>query len=486
MRENITLNQVGFIFLIIFTSISLFIFVFWLGFPGYFQEGDIYNSLAGVENNWHPIFIAKLVKRLYLIFGKHSFYLFALNIFAYYAGFAFFITALYLRFNTKLVFFIFSLSFIGNIFFQNFIQYHSFALPMLLWLGLSMVFFQILIPIKTNATRTLFIIATSIVMMFALLWRHNAIISIFPFFIFFVYKYLKTRNTSFFMIKYISLLCGCAFILILMVTILPHLLSSKISNLTSNHIFLHQIAGAVVPSNDATLIPEEWYVKGKNFQDVKELYVKYPLHADPFGVDWEPWLSNKPFKLEELKGLKSIWIAAIWKYPINYWEHISRYFKIMCLQDPAWIFDSDQIQTGPVHPWHKSIANNFKENERKITFSPLRKKIYIFLFNHKLILNHIVGVSFGLGILFVTGMLWVFNFHYRTDILLFSLSTSLSACVSSIVFCIFTPAPDPRYMSPILVLSLVSLLSFLTFLCTIPSKLKSMSSTKGEAQFQDF
>jgi hypothetical protein len=464
MKNILTPNQKAFILLIILSSVSLFSFVFWLGFPGYFQEGDIYNSLAGVANNWHPIFIAKFVQFLYHSFGIHSFYLFALNLFSYYAGFAFFISALYLKFNTKLVILIFLTSLIGNIFFQNFTQYHSFTLSMLLWLGLSMVFFRILVPIKNSALNKLFILLISIVMIFALFWRHNAIISIYPFFILFIYIYLKQRNSNYFIHKYISLLFISAFILIAMVKFHPYLLSSKISNTTANHIFLHQIAGAAVPENDSSLIPEEWYENGKGFQDVKELYNKYPLHADPFNVDWEPWVSNRPFKDGEIKGLKLVWIKAITKYPTNYIKHISRYFKSMWLQKPGWIFDSDQIQIGPVHSWHRGVARHFPKNERKITFSPLQKNIYAFLFKNKILLNHIVGISLGFVIFLTTGFLWAFKHNYRSEILLFSFSTSLSACVSAVVFCIFTPAPDPRYMSPILVLSLVSLVSFITFL----------------------
>lgn len=472
MDSVVTPSQRGFVFLIILTSVSLFSFVFWLGFPGYFQEGDIYNSLAGVANNWHPIFIAKFIKCLYYFFGKHSFYLFALNIFSFYTGLAFFISALYLKFNTKFVIFIFLVSFVGNIFFQNFIQYHSFTLPMLLWLGLSMVFFRILVPIRNSALNTLFTILISIVILFALFWRHNAIISIYPIFILFVYSYLKNRNSNYFIQKYISLLVMSAFVLIAAVRIHPHLLSSKISDTTANHIFLHQIVGTVVPENDSSLIPEEWYENGKGFQDAKKLYEEHPLNADPFNVDWEPWVSNRPFKNGEIKRLKLVWIEAITKYPANYIKHISRYFQAMWFQEPGWIFNPEQIQIGPVHPWHRSVARNFPGNERKITFSPLQKSVYDFLFKNKILLNHIVGISGGFLLFVATGFFWVCKQKYRSEMLLLSLSTSLSACISAVIFCIFTPAPDPRYMSPILVLSSISLLSFITFLSTIPEKLK--------------
>lgn len=349
---------------------------------------------------------------------------------------------------------------------------------MILWLGLSMVFFRILVPIRNKALNSIFILLISLILLFALFWRHNAIISIYPFFILFIYSFLKNCNSNYFIQKYISLLIISAFILIAAVKIHPYLLTSKITETTANHIFLHQIVGSVVAEDDSSLIPVEWYEKGKGFEDVKKLYQKYPLHADPFNVDWEPWVSDRPFKSGEIKGLKSVWIQAITTYPVNYIKHISRYFEAMWLQEPGWIFNSDQIQIGPVHPWHRSVARNFPENERKITFSPLRKKIYSSLFNNKILFNHIAGVSLGFLLFITTGFLWVFKHKYRSEILLFSLCASFSTCISAVMFCIFTPAPDPRYMSPILVLSSIGLLSFLTFLAAT-AKTNTTSETNG-------
>ena len=51
------------------------------------------------------------------------------------------------------------------------------------------------------------------------------------------------------------------------------------SKLASNHIFLWQIAACNVPSNDSSMIPNEWYAEDNNFEDLKELYNNNKLGA---------------------------------------------------------------------------------------------------------------------------------------------------------------------------------------------------------------
>ena len=471
-----------FIALTIITSITLFAFVFWIGFPGYFQEGDIYNSLSVTTDHWHPIIIARFVQSLYFLFGKHSFYLFFLNIFCFYAGFSFFIIALYLRTKNFFWYALFFITVIGNIFFQNFIQYHSFTFPMLLWLGCSMVFFQISVHIRNRYISLALRLLTFIIFFLSLMWRHNAIITIYPMFILFIYVYMKSISSTsltIYTVRFISMMIASALFLVVIVKLHPYVLSDNISKITANHIFLHQIAGMVVPNNDSSFIPQEWYEKNKDFQDVKEMYEKYPTIADPFNVGWEPYNSNRPFKRGTLNNLKILWFKGIIAYPHNYIRHISRFYKEMWFQEPGWIFNSGQIQAAPVHPWHVNIASNFKKNERHIKFSTLKEGIYNFLFKEKILLNHIVGIIIGFVVLFLSCCLWLLP-SFRADVLLFALSTSLSACCTAITVCIFSPYADPRYMSPVLVLSLISLIG----LCAHFVQLGS-SKNNNEQYFQD-
>jgi len=456
-----------FISITILTSIALFAFVFWLGFPGYFQEADIYNYISVTTNHWHPVLIARFLETLYFLFGRHTFYLFALNLFCFYAGFAFFITAFYIRTRNVLAYALFLITLIGNIFFQNFTQYNSFTFPMLMWLGCSMIFFQILVPVKNRYLRMAMKMLTGIVLIFALLWRHNAIISVYPLCILFIYFYLKQKRITSkanYALRFLALLMVSACVLVFGVKAYPYLLAESMSKNMADHVFLHQIAGMVVPANDHSFIPQTWYVNGKNFQNVKERYAKYPQNADRFNDEWKLSNSERPFKNEELSGLEMVWLKGILKYPANYVKHVSGFCKTMWFQYPGWIFNSNEIQKPPSDPWQVVIASNFSENERKITFSLTQKRIYNFFIRHKIVINHIAGVAIGFLILSVTGLIWIFLPSFRSDLLLFTLSTSMSTCCTAMVVCIFSPITDSRYMSPVLPLSLIGLIGFATFL----------------------
>lgn len=453
-----------FVALTILTSAILFAFVFWLGFPGFFQVPDIYNSLSVTTDDWHPVIIARVIQALYFLFGKHSYYLFALNILCFYAGFAFFIVALYVRTGNAAWYALFSLTAVGNIFFQNFVEYHSFALPMLLWLGCAMIFFQLLVKMENRYAAFAIRAATCVVLLLSLLWRHNAIFSVYPLFMLFTYVYMEQGNGSAgkqrYAVKFAALMLLSAGVLVAVVMACPYLLSDKLAKSATNHIFLHQIVGTVVPADDQSFIPKEWYRAGKGFEDVKRLYEEYPTNADYFGAPWEP---DRPFEFRELPGLRSKWFEALRTYPGNWVRHVSRFFWTMWFQDPAWIFDSVRIQAPLGNPAYANVVSGFPEAERKITFTPLRKNVYDFLFKHKLLINHFVGVAAGFLVLLTGICLWSTLPSRRDAVLLFSIATSLSSCCTAVVVCVFSPSTDPRYMSPVLVLSLIGVIGLMAW-----------------------
>ena len=450
------------------TSIGLFSFVFWLGFPGYFQAGDIYNSLSVTTDNWHPVIIARVIQGLYFLFGRHSHYLFAINIACFFLGLLFYVDGLYIKTRSLLTYALFSLTFIGNIFFQNFVEYHSFTFPMLFWFGCSMLFFQIFVDIKKRYISLILQGSTFVVFFFALLWRHNAIISIFPLGILFIYRYLKDKyketTPSILSIRFLKLFTLSGIVMIAIVVIIPFLLSSKMSTRTTNHIFLHQIAGMVVPANDDSFIPQDWYAGNKDFQDVKDMYHEHPTFADPFNVGWEPFGDDTPFKKRDLTGLKIIWLKGIFTYPGNYLNHISRFISEMWYQEPGWILNSSQIQKSPQHPSHIKIASKFSKNERYIKFSPFQREIYRFLYSNRIVFNQVIGISVGIILLVITSLIWFTKPRLHSERLLFPLIVSFSSFCTSIGVTIFSPSTDPRYMSPVFVISLISLIGFISWL----------------------
>ena len=499
-------------------------FTFWLGFPGFHIIGDTYNSIALAKNNAHPVFIAYVLQGLYFIFGKNLYYLFLFNIVPFYAGIFFLIAGFYLRFKNPFAILLLFPTFIGNIYFQNFIQYHSFALPMMLFCIYSVILFLILAPLK----RTKFLwILLFVLMFFAILWRHNAIFSVFP--AFFIIGYLLLQNRGLdspnFTKIYAKFMILSALLCLFIVIFIPRLLQTSQSH-PANHPFLHQIAGACVPADDSSCFKDEWYYPHKKWSDVKDLYAKYPLNADPFNVSWA-YDDERPFKPETLNGLKSQWIKSIAKYPSNFLAHESRFFKAMWWQNPAWIFDAKKMQEKATHEWHISATNDFKESQRSITFTPLQEQIYTFFYNHKILLNHIWGVGIGFVVLiFSSVVLWrkmcidsakqvkntesiQKNLHTNSSIadeflgfceasdtdktnglsrkraeaipkkslrdefgldsathnnlLIFCFATSFATFFSAVFIALFTPVPETRYMSPILPMAIIALVGFVAF-----------------------
>lgn len=442
-------------------------FTFWLGFPGFHIIGDTYNSIALAKNNAHPVFIAYVLQGLYFIFGKNLYYLFLFNIVPFYAGIFFLIAGFYLRFKNPFAILLLFPTLIGNIYFQNFIQYHSFALPMMLFCIYSIILFLILAPLKR--TKTLWIVLF-VLMFFAILWRHNAIFSVFP--AFFIIGYLLLQNRELdspkFTKIYAKFMLLSAFLCLFIVIFIPRLLQTSQSH-PANHPFLHQIAGACVPADDSSCFKDEWYYPHKKWSDVKDLYAKYPLNADPFNVSWA-YDDERPFKPEKLKGLKSQWIKSIAKYPSNFLAHEVRFFKAMWLQNPTWIFDAKKMQEKATHKWHISVTNDFKESQRNITFTPLQEQIYTFLYNHKILLNHIWGVGIGFVILiFSSVILWrrrkaiFINTNRNNNLLIFCFAISFATFFSAVFIALFTPVPETRYMSPILPMAIIALVGFVAF-----------------------
>ncbi|MGX2983664.1 hypothetical protein [Helicobacter sp. 23-1045] len=383
-------------------------FSFWLGFPGFHIIGDTYNSIALAKNNWHPVFIAYILQGLYIIFGKNLYYLFLFNLVPFYLGIWFLIAGFYLRFKNPFALLLIFPTFIGNIYFQNFIQYHSFALPMMVFCIYALLLFLIFAESKCHKIikKSLWILLFTL-MFFAILWRHNAIFSVYPAFFVIIYLFLQNRNLdSAIFCKFGTKLIILSAILCLAVVIfIPKVLQTSKSH-AANHPFLHQIAGACVPANDENCFKKEWYYPHKNFSDVVALYEKYPLNADPMNVTWA-YDDERPFLPQELKGLKTQWLRAIAKYPLNFLRHEARFFKAMWWQNPAWMFDAKKMQEKATHEWHISVVGGFKEAQRSVNFSPLREKIYTFLYNHKILLNHAWGVGVGFVILMLSSaILW--------------------------------------------------------------------------------
>ena len=465
----LSVNEKIFIIVNCIIVLILFIFQFWLGFPGYFQWSDNYviigEAIANNYSNWHPVIISLTLYFLYKIFGIHSYYLFLINLILFYSGLILIIISLYHRFKTKKVLLIYLLIFIKDIYFMNFSQVKDSTASMFIWLLYSLIFFQLSMPINNRYIRLFIKIFTAIILLFGLLWRHNFIVTIYPIFILFTYLLLKNKNIKNiknYIKSFVISMLMWAIILICIVKIFSYK-----SNYATYHLFLLQIAGCSVPANDNSLIPNEWYENGKTFEDVKKTYNDNPLNADNFSTGWK---KGRPFKNSNIKSsdLKKVWIKYIFKYPINYIKHINRFFIEFCIKNKKswWLMNSDFIQRLDIgfNNAYISIINRFNSNEQKITFTPLREKIYNFLFN-SMVHIPIIFCVISTFIIFIINFILIFIKRiFNSNLLIYSFSVSFSSIATIFIVVSFTPVVDIRYIYPVYPISIISLISFFTFI----------------------
>ncbi|RDU52155.1 hypothetical protein CQA49_08300 [Helicobacter sp. MIT 00-7814] len=468
-------------------------FQFWLGFPGFHVIGDTYNSIALAKNDAHPVFIAYVVEFLYKCFGKHLYYLYLFNLVPFYVGLGFLVCGLYIHFRSKFALLALFPLFIGNIYFQNFIIHESFSLPMLLLCLYSLLLFLILVPLNGNSGELIFkwilCIFLSVLIFFALLWRHNAIFSVYPAFFIICYLLLRGLEGKKFVLWYIVSLFISALLCVGIVIGVPKALVVN-KAYPANHMMLHKIAGACVPADDSSCFRAEWYEKGKTWEDVKEVFYKYPLNADPMSLSW---ISNdvRPFKPNiKLEGLNKEFFKAVLKYPKNFLKLEGDFIKAMWTQSAGWALDPKRIQ---VPMWN--IASPFPENERNVTFSPLREKIYTFLFKYKMPFNHIINVItsslvmiFSLLLLCIkrekvgNAMIWLYSkiakilgcdskglvfreSSYLKALLVFSFSVGFAGFFSALFIAMFNPIINSRYMSPVTALGVMAFIGFVVCVC---------------------
>ncbi|TXJ61294.1 hypothetical protein EPJ74_03405 [Brachyspira aalborgi] len=466
IKNIISSSDKKFIIITIFIGLILFIFQFWLGFPGWFQNPDLYWESMNPNKlgNWHPVLIQLTLICLYKIFGIHLYYLFLINLILFYSGLILIIISLYHKFKNKNLIFLYLLIFVKEIFFMNISEIKDSTAALFIWLLYSLIFFQLLVKINNKHIKLLLKIFTAIILLFGLLWRHNMIVTIYPIFILFVYQYLKNKEIKSiknYIKSFIILMLLSAIILVGIVKVFPYIwIKDYKKELTTNSIFLIQIAACSIPENDDSLIPLDWYEEGKTFENVKELYNINPFYSDPFGM---PWRDERPFKFKKLDGLEKVWIKYILKYPINYIKHISINLIAYINKSGSYpISDVNQIQE--VYNNNTELINKLNENEQKITFTPLRYNIYDFLFNNTIHIPVIYPVIISFIIFIITFIFIFIKKIFYSDILIYSFSISLSSIATLWILGLFSPVVMFRYIYPFYPISIISLISFITFI----------------------
>ncbi len=486
-KEHLITKNV-FIISVIIVALILFIFQFWLAYPGYFQYGDNLGTMGEAFDrnyqNWNPVIIAVFLSFLYDIFGYHTFYILFLNLFLWYSSITLIILSLYLKYNKKRVIFLFLISFLANIFFTNIIHIKDVTASLWVFFSYSLILFMIN-AVRKKAVKILLILFSIFTLIIGMLWRLNFIVTVYPMFILYTYLILgnNIKNKKIYFAKFAIIMIIIAALLISIVKIFPTIFikNMEYSKLASNHIFLWQIAGCTVPSNDSDMIPNEWYIEGNTFEDLKILYERNKLLADPFGRS-SPG-SKTLFKREYLPNLKIIWIKSILKHPINYLIHTARFSFYLFIINTWKIPNGDfQIKDSEPYAFILYYIDNF--DNRGVTFTPIKNEIYSFIYNTSLDINIIFFAILTL-IIFVLSLIFIlFKNKYINNVLIFTFATSFSAFATIAIVSLFAPAIIYRYAHPIVPISIISLISLISFIIDIggfnnfKSELKSLIGKK--------
>ena len=333
--------------------------------------------------------------------------------------------------------------------------------------------------VKRKSIKILLILISIFALIIGMLWRLNFIVTVYPIFILYTYFILgkNIKNKKIYFFKFVSIMLIFAILLVLVVKIFPTLFIKDMgySKLASNHIFLWQIAACTVPSNDSNMIPMEWYADGNDFENLKELYNRNKLLADPFGRSNIE--AKTLFKKEYLPNLKIVWIKSILKHPINYIIHIAR-FSFYCIIINTWKIPhgSFQMKNSEPYPFIFYIENF---DNKGVTFTPIRDKIYSFIYNTSLDINIIFFVIITLIIFVLSFIFILFKHKYINSILIFTLSTSFSSFATIAIVSLFAPDILYRYMHPVVLISIISLISLISFIIDIGGFNKFKSELKS-------
>ena len=466
INHKICNEKIIYSFIIFIFSICLFIFQFWLTYPGFFQFGDTLDSMGeGFDknyNNWHPVIIAVVLNFLYRIFGYHTSYILFINLFLWYISIFLIILSLYLKYNKKRVILLYLISFLANIFFMNIIHIKDSTATLFVFFSYSILFF-VINTVKLKWAKILLCLFSILALLIGMLWRHNFIVTIYPMFIMYTYLFLEkeTKNKKIYFVKFFSIMLIIAIFLVCIVKIFPTLFVKDMtySKLATNHLFLLQIAGCTVPSNDKDMIPNEWYLEGKNFNDLKKLYQTSSLYADPFGRPGSTIL----FKAEKLDKLKIVWLKSIIKHPINYLMHIIRYSSHIIVKN-TWKISPYSIQLKDVelYPFVLYYINNF--DNRGVTLNPIKYKIYSFIYYTALDINTLFFIVLATCLFVFSIIFLIFQYRFINNGIVFLFSTSFSAFSTIVIVCLFSPDLFYRYIYPVVPISIMALIGFITFI----------------------
>ncbi|ELV06463.1 hypothetical protein H263_04003 [Brachyspira hampsonii 30599] len=249
-----------------------------------------------------------------------------------------------------------------------------------------------------------------------------------------------------------------AFLLIAIVKISPVLFAENNKSYAPAPLILYQIVQCAVLSNDGSLIPDEWYAEDKSFSDVAPQLYKNPRLIDHLIIGDNIIFSNYSDK----KKLKEVLIKYIIKHPKSYIQFIVK-FSIWAIVYTEMFIHVDQ---NSIQGYGYGITDTYKKvfkDDVGIKLSPIKYSIYSFLYNNKIYIRPFYFVILSIALFFITGFIWLFRSGSRDDFLLLSFSLAFSSSATAVIVCLFSTGGIYRYISPVVIISILSLVSFFIY-----------------------
>ena len=376
------------------------------------------------------------------------------------------------------------ISFIGNIFFMNINHLKDTTSSLFVWFAYSIIFFQLLNGNKNLISKIILNIICFLSLILGLLWRHNMIVTIYPIFIFYSFMIIKKINIKNIKIKILSFVLSMgifAVTLILIVKLFPLIFS--INNHTKNIASIipyFSVIEIAYFTNDECIIPDNWYLKGKTFEDFRNLHKKYTVPM----VDY--YILNLPTSeavfTDDMNivssNIKRVFINTISRYPFYYIKHLFRLSYYYFFYTKVFKFNEYQITKNDTQHDFSIYCKVFVN--KGISFNKIRLAIYKFLFKNIFDINIFIFIIFATFIFIITLSLYLFKPYLINSLLIFTFSTAFSAVSTCLIVILTTIGVHYRYMHPVCPISILSLISFLTFIYDKGGFKKFIKELKGD------
>ncbi|TXJ36348.1 hypothetical protein [Brachyspira pilosicoli] len=464
-QYKINLNKKDYLFILVtfFSILSIFLLQLYIYFPGYFKGWDNIDIIISGYNNkyWngHPVFNQVTLSFLYNLFGYSPSYFFIINLICWYLGLFIIIISLYLKYKNIFFYFLILISFIGNIWFANNYQIKDITAVNYFWLSASIILFYLLIPIKNNF---IILIVGLFILILSMISRHNMIVTVYPLFIlvtFIILNKKKITNIRSYILMFFNLMLIFAILLVLIFKYQPTLWikSSSLYSGFTQHLYYLPISACAALSNDEDVIPKQWYREGIDFDYIKEFYLKNSINADAFG-----WGGVSTVFINDISQneVQKVFFKAIFKHPISWLKHITNFGKhILLLKNNFRMnfneysnFYSDRLNQAGIQSYIRKISN-------------LNITLFTFFYKYLIDINLYIFLFLDLLIFIILLCLIIINKNYiKNYIFIFCMSICISSIMTALIVIIFSPVINLRYIYIIVPISIMSLISFITFI----------------------